>query len=133
MNLEIRGVHYHISDTTDEFIEKKLQRIEFAQDYIVDLAVTVTKESHGYRVDGKVHFRWGVHLKVEEEAHELYEAIELMIDKLEQAVRKEKKKKVDKKAPHKGESYIREELAEQLALDDTDDYDDDDELEEEEF
>ncbi len=131
MNLEIRGVHYHISDATNEFIEKKLERIDFAGEYIVDLAVTVTKESHGYRADAKVHFRWGVHLKVEEESHELYEAIELMIDKLEQVVRKEKKKKVDKKAPHKGDAYIREELAEQLELDDIDAFDEDEDEDEE--
>lgn len=125
MNIEIRGVHYHISDTTHEFIEKKLHRIEFAQEYIVDLTVTVNKESHGYRVDGKAHFRWGVHVIVEEESHELYEAIELMIDKLEKAVRKEKKKKVDKKVPHKAEARILEELSGQVDLEEEDDEDED--------
>ncbi len=127
MNLEIKGVHYHISDATNEFIEKKLQRIDFAEEYIVDLSITVTRESHGYKVDGKVHFRWGVHVVVEEETHELYEAIELMIDKLEKAVRKEKKKKVDQKVPHKAEARILEELSGQLDLEE--DYDE--ELEEE--
>ncbi len=130
MNIEIRGVHYHISDTTNEFIEKKLQRIEFAEEYIVDLTVTVNKESHGYRVDGKAHFRWGVHLIVEEESHELYEAIELMIDKLEMAVRKEKKKKVDQKIPHKAEARILEELSGQVDLEEEEDEDEDEDEDE---
>ncbi len=125
MNLEIKGIHYHISDPTMEFIEKKLQRIDFAKEYLVDVSVTVTKESHGYKVDGKAHFRWGVHIVASEEAHELYEAIELMMDKFEKAIRKEKKKKVDKKVDHKHSA----DLQPAVILDD-DDLDDDDDLEE---
>ncbi|MDA3832316.1 MAG: HPF/RaiA family ribosome-associated protein [Spirochaetales bacterium] len=49
MNLEIRGVHYNISDTTQEFIEKKLERIDFAKDYIVDLSVLIIKEPEGLK------------------------------------------------------------------------------------
>jgi|GEM_PF-218133 len=113
MNLEIRGVHYHVSETTHDFIEKKLHRLDFAKEYIVDLTVTINKESHGYKVDGKAHFRWGVVVVVEEEAHELYGAIEIMIDKLEKSVRKEKKKKIDKKVPHKAGSRPKEILAEE--------------------
>lgn len=113
MNLEIRGVHYHISEATHDFIEKKLHRLDFAKEYIVDLTITVTKESHGYKVDGKAHFRWGVVVVVEEEAHELYGAIEIMLDKLEQAVRKEKKKKIDKKVSHKASARAKEVMAEE--------------------
>ena len=128
MNLVIKGVHYHISDTTKEFIEKKLHRLDFAKDYLVDLTVTVNKEPHGYQVDGKAHFRWGVVTVVEEEAHELYEAIEIMIDKLEKAVRKEKKKKIDKKVPHsKSEAKLKEEIVGHN-LEEEEDYLEDDEL-----
>jgi putative sigma-54 modulation protein len=92
MNFEIQGVHYDLSEQTKEFIEKKLERIDFAKDYIVDLNITITRNKPRYFVTATIHFRWGHSNHVETESHELYEAIELMIDKLEHVVRKEKKK-----------------------------------------
>lgn len=92
MNLEVKGVHYNISDTSLEFINKKLERINFAREHIVDLLITVTKEKQGYRVEGNVHFRWGKSAHLGVESHELYEGIELFVDKLELKVRKEKSK-----------------------------------------
>ncbi len=127
MNLEIKGIHYHISDATHEFIEKKLQRIDFSKEYLVDVAITVTKESHGYKVDGKAHFRWGTHIVAAEETHELYEAIELMMDKFEKAIRKEKKKKVDTKVVHKHAADIQ--AAEALSGLSDDDLEEADDLE----
>jgi putative sigma-54 modulation protein len=92
MNYEIQGVHYDVSDQTKEFIEKKLERIDFAKEYIIDLNITITRNKPRYFVTATVHFRWGKNNHVETESHELYEAIELMLDKLEHVVRREKKK-----------------------------------------
>lgn len=92
MNLELKGIHYNISDATTDFIDKKLQRISFAKDHIVDLLITVTKEKQGYKVEGNVHFRWGKSAHIGVESYELYEGIELFVDKLELKVRKEKSK-----------------------------------------
>lgn len=93
MNLEIKGVHYDVSTTTREFITRKLEKIDFARDYIIELHITITKEKPGYTVESNVHFRWGhtSHVKAAPN-HELYEGIEQMIDKLEHVVRKEKDK-----------------------------------------
>ncbi|MGM0431084.1 MAG: ribosome hibernation-promoting factor, HPF/YfiA family [Spirochaetota bacterium] len=92
MNLDIRGVHYNISDTTQAFLEKKLERIDFAKDYIVDLSILIVKEPEGYKVEGKVHFKWSKTKMVTETDPELYQSIELFIDKLERVIRKEKEK-----------------------------------------
>jgi putative sigma-54 modulation protein len=92
MNLEIRGVHYNISDTTREFIEKKLERIDYAKQYIVDLSILIVKEPEGYKVEGKVHFQWSKTKVVHEIDPELYQAIELFIDRIERVIRKEKEK-----------------------------------------
>jgi putative sigma-54 modulation protein len=73
MNLEIRGIHYNVTDTTKEFFEKKLHRIEFAADNLVDLLIAVHKEPHqSYRIEAKVHFKWGVTKIVHADAYELY-------------------------------------------------------------
>lgn len=92
MNFEIKGVHYDLSEATREFIDKKLERISFANDYIMDLQITITKNRPGYTVEANVNFRWGHPSHVGADGHELYEAIELMVDKLEHVVRREKKK-----------------------------------------
>lgn len=92
MNLDIRGIHYNISDTTREFIDKKLERIDFAKDYVIDLSIIIIKEPHGYKVEGKVHFQWSKTKVLSETDYELYEAIEIFVDKLEHVIRKEKGK-----------------------------------------
>jgi putative sigma-54 modulation protein len=93
MNMEIKGVHYDVSEATKEFINKKLEKIAFATDYIIDLLITITKEKPGYTVESNIHFRWGhtSHVKAAP-THELYEGIENMIDKLDHVVHKEKDK-----------------------------------------
>lgn len=92
MNFEIKGVHYDLSEATKEFIDRKLEKISFANEYIIDLLITITKNKPRYSVESNINFRWGHSSHVGAESHELYEAIELMIDKLEHVVRKEKKK-----------------------------------------
>jgi putative sigma-54 modulation protein len=94
MNLEIKGIHYNVSDTTLEFFDKKLQKLSFAQQYIHDLTITITKETagQGFKLDGKVHFSWGLVKVVSTDCYELYEGIELLVDKLEATARKEKGK-----------------------------------------
>ncbi|MFW6313572.1 MAG: HPF/RaiA family ribosome-associated protein, partial [Spirochaetota bacterium] len=48
MELEIKGVHFDVKDETREFIEAKLEKLEFASEFIVDLAFTLTKENPEY-------------------------------------------------------------------------------------
>ena len=92
MNLEFKGIHYNISDTTKDFFEKKLQRIDFAKDYLMDLTISLIKEPHGYKIEAKLHFQWGLSRLVSVDCFELYEGIESIIDKLELLIRKEKDK-----------------------------------------
>jgi len=92
MNVEIKGIHYSISVETRKFIDKKLEHIGFAKDHIIDLLLTITKEKHGYKVDGNIHFRWGSSAHLSEESPVLYEGIENFIHKLELKIRKEKEK-----------------------------------------
>jgi len=102
MNLEIRGIHYNVTDTTKEFFEKKLHRIEFAADNLVEILIAVHKEPHqSYRIEAKVHFKWGLTKIVHADAHELYEAIEYFVDKLESLIRKEKGKMKEHGSRHK--------------------------------
>lgn len=102
MNLTVRGIRYNPSDATREFLDKKLQKLQFAEGgYIHDLDIAITREpvgQGGFHLDAKLHFSWGGTVKmVTYDCYELYEGIELITDKIEAVARKEKGKITDHK------------------------------------
>ncbi len=98
MHLDIKGVHYHVSDNTREFIDRKIEKLMFAKDYIMNLHITITKDSNGFTTDVNVSFKWGKTSHLSEKSYELWEALELLFDKLQIKVKKEKEKIQDHKA-----------------------------------
>jgi putative sigma-54 modulation protein len=91
MNVEIKAVHFDLGDEYHDLIEKKIQKIEFAQDMIVDLVCTVTNEKD-YVLEADIHFRWGPihHFKAND--FDLRGGIEKLFDKIGAKVTKEKEK-----------------------------------------
>jgi putative sigma-54 modulation protein len=98
MDLEIKGVHLDLKDETREFIEAKLEKLNFAKQYIVDLEFTLTKENPEYEAEAKLHLKWGHNSVIKVRAFELHEAIHSLIDKLDHKVRKEHEKVTEHKA-----------------------------------
>ena len=92
MNYEVKGIHYEVSDTTREHIAKKMKRLSFASDLVVDCTISLIREKSGYKVDANTNFRWGATSHLSVDCHELYKGIEILIDKLENKIRKEKEK-----------------------------------------
>lgn len=91
MNMEIKSVHFELPEDYRELIEKKTHKIEFAQEMIVGLVCTVTKEK-GYSLEADIHFRWGKvhHFKAKD--FDLRAGIDALFDKIESKVSKEKEK-----------------------------------------
>jgi putative sigma-54 modulation protein len=98
MNVEIKTVHFSIGDDTKEYVHKKLHRIEYAQDLIVDLLFTFTKEKRDYRLEVNLNFKWNVTSHIKVKAFDLIEGVDLLMDKLERKVRREKEKVQDHSA-----------------------------------
>ena len=92
MNTEIKGIHLEVTDQTRDFVDKKLQRLDFAKDYIVDCLLNFTKEKHLFKLEATVNFRWGSSLHVGVEGFDLDQGIDLLFDKLEANIGKEKSK-----------------------------------------
>jgi putative sigma-54 modulation protein len=84
-----------VKDETKEFIQEKLEKLEFAQDYIVDLGFTLTRENPEYEVEVKLHLKWGHQSVIKVHSHDLHEGINALIDKLDHKVRKEREKITD--------------------------------------
>ena len=96
MNTEIKAVHFTLRDDTREYLNKKIDRIHNAENMIVDLLVTLTKEKD-FEAEATVNFRWGVSIHVKEHDFELNPAIDKLMDKLETKVTKEKEKVKEKR------------------------------------
>ncbi len=92
MNLEIKGIHYEVTERTTEQIEKKVKKLDFAGDMIIDLLFRIERDKGLYIISVNINFRWGLshHIKVED--HDLYDGIDKIMEKIKNKVAKEKEK-----------------------------------------
>jgi len=96
MNTEIKAVHFSLNNETREYLEKKIARIPNAENMIVDLLFTLTKEKD-FSVEVTVNFRWGVSIHLKENDFELNPALDKLMDKLDTKITKEKEKVKEKR------------------------------------
>ena len=96
MNTEIKAVHFSLSNETREYLEKKIARLHNAENMIVDLLFTLTREKV-FSAEVNVNFRWGVSIHQKEEDFELNAAIDKLMDKLDAKIVKEKEKVKEKR------------------------------------
>lgn len=94
MTVEITGIHnYHVSDNTKEHIMDKLKRLEHFEEMIQEIKFTLTRETnHEYKVAGDLHLQWGFRGHISVLDRDLYKAIDLLFDKIDLKITKEKEK-----------------------------------------
>ncbi len=92
MKFEIKGIHYDLDEETKEYIEKKVQRFDFAKDLIVDLLFSIRHEKNRFNIEANINFRWGytAHLKVS--SFDLPQGLDKLMDKMTAKIHKEKEK-----------------------------------------
>ncbi|MCL1813821.1 MAG: ribosome-associated translation inhibitor RaiA [Treponema sp.] len=95
MNIDIKSVHFNLHDDAREYLDKKIARLHNLENMIVDLLITLTKEKQ-FSAEATVNFRWGVSVHIKEQEFELNAAIDMMMDKLEHKITKEKEKVKEK-------------------------------------
>lgn len=103
MNTEIKGVHLEVTADIKDYISKKLQRLDFAQDHLIDLLFTLTQEKKENRIEVNMNFRWGNSNHVKASGYDIFKGIDLLFDKMELKIIKEKNKIQD----HKGQPSVR--------------------------
>lgn len=96
MNVDVRSVHFDLAPKSREYLDKKLERIDYAKDMIVDLIFVFTKDKD-FKTEANVNFRWGSQAHLEEHDYTLDAGIDKLVDKLEQKITKEKEKVQEKK------------------------------------
>ncbi|MDR2551775.1 MAG: ribosome-associated translation inhibitor RaiA [Treponema sp.] len=96
MNIDVKAVHFTLRDDSREYLDKKIAHIHNAENMIVDLLVTLTKDKD-FSAEATVNFRWGVSVHIKEHDFELNPAVDKMMNKLEQKITKEKEKVKEKR------------------------------------
>ncbi len=96
MNLTISGHHLELTPAIREYVQSKLERIKRHFDHVIDIAVILTVDKlteKDKRQKAEINLRLrGKDLHVESLAHDLYAAIDALIDKLDRQVIKYKNK-----------------------------------------
>jgi putative sigma-54 modulation protein len=85
-----------MKDDAKEYLDRKIARIHNAENMIVDLLVTLTKDKD-FTAEATVNFRWGVSIHVKESEFELNPAIDKLMDRLDAKIIKEKEKVKEKR------------------------------------
>jgi len=97
MNIDVRTVHFDLSEESRTYLATKVERIGYAKDMIVDLLFVLTKDSKNYKLEVTVNFKWGLQAHLEETSFEVNPGIDLLIDKLDHKIGKEKQKIQERK------------------------------------
>ncbi len=95
MDTLIKGIHYDVSETTEDFINKKLKKLAFAEADITKLEIIIKGEKSSFVLEANLHLRWKKHEYFSVKAKKLYPGLEILFDKLVYSVKKEKEKIVE--------------------------------------
>ena len=92
MNIDVKGVHLDISQNVRDYLNKKLKRLGYAEDLIVDLLFTLSQDSKAYKVEANINFRWGTSAHIGVDAFNLIKGIDQLLDKMDVKIKREKDK-----------------------------------------
>ena len=96
MTKSVSAVGFVFEEKQSEMIEKKLSRISYAEDLIIDLILHV-KHDKAYNFDCTVNFKWGAQGHVASEDFDFGAGLNKLMDVLDTKVKKEKDKVQEKK------------------------------------
>jgi putative sigma-54 modulation protein len=97
MKVDVRSVHFDLSEESKNYLTTKIERIGYAKDMIVDLLFVFTKDAKKYNLEVTANFRWGIQAHLEESAFEINPGIDVLIDRLDHKIAKEKQKIQERK------------------------------------
>ena len=99
MNLTISGHHLDVTPAIREYVQTKLERVKRHFDQVIDIAVILTVDNlteKEKRQKAEINLRLsGKTVYVESLSHDLYAAIDCLVDKLDRQVMKYKNKVQD--------------------------------------
>ena len=99
MQLSVTFRHMEPSDKLKEYGHDKLARLEKYLDAVIDAELVLTVEKFRHRAEALIVSN-GIKIKAEEETDDMYAAIDMVADKLERQIKRQREKmKAHKGAP----------------------------------
>ena len=95
MQLSISGHHVDLTDSLNDYIEQKFERLERHYDHITQVHVILTVEKLHHKAEANAHVT-GAELFANADAEDMYAAIDLKVDKLDRQLIKHKEKTKDR-------------------------------------
>ncbi len=102
MQISVSGHHIDITPSLKSYVENKFTRLERHNDRITNVAVILRVEKSRQKAESTVKIRGG-EVFADAESGDLYAAIDLLADKLDRQLIREKEKTKDHKHHHKPE------------------------------
>lgn len=98
MQLSISGHHVDLTESINDYIEHKFEKLERHYDHITQVHVVLNVEKLVHKAEATAHVT-GAELFANADAEDMYTAIDQMVDKLDRQLIKHKEKTV---ARHNG-------------------------------
>lgn len=95
MQIEVVGRHMDVTDALRNYVNDKFSKIDRHIDSITSVKVTLSPEPKSHKAESNIRLAGG-ELFASAEAHDMYAAIDLLIDKMDGQVRKHKGKIVNR-------------------------------------
>lgn len=92
MNINVQAVKFTLDEDRRAFVDKKLERIKYADELITDVLFTIKLDHSRFFLDCTVNFRWGGNAHVSAEEFDFNAGVNKIMDVLDQKIRKEKEK-----------------------------------------
>lgn len=97
MQINVSGHHIEVTNSLRQYVEKKLERLERHYYQITNVHAILRVEKQGQKAEATVRIQGG-DIFAEAESDDLYAAIDMLVDKLDRQLIKQKEKMKDHKA-----------------------------------
>jgi putative sigma-54 modulation protein len=97
MHFEVIGRNFQVDDAVRRHVEQKLQKLSRFLDEPVEARLTLVEEKHRHIAELHLSHRAGILQATEETSGEMSDAVNLLLDKIEEQARRSHEKLVDRR------------------------------------
>lgn len=94
MQINISGHHVDLTESLQNYVESKFEKLERHFDNVTNVHVILSVEKLRQKAEATIHIS-GADLYADSEEEDMYTAIDLLVDKLDRQVKKHKEKLTD--------------------------------------
>ena len=94
MQIQLTGHHVEITPALRQFVTEKMERLERHFDHVGNVHMVLSVEKLRQKAEATIHLSRGT-VFADAEAEDMYAAIDILIDKLDRQVKKQKEKNTD--------------------------------------